>query len=71
MTPSPRSRRRDRRAQQAASRRPRTRVGVGEVVADVAQAGRAEQRVDDRVRQHVGVGVPGQALSCGIRRRRG
>ena len=32
-------------------------VGVGEVLADVAEAGRAEQRVDDRVGQDVGVGV--------------
>ena len=30
-------------------------VGVGELMADVGQAGRAEQRVDDRVREHVGV----------------
>src|SRR3954452_7507797 len=36
-------------------------VGVGEVQADVAQPGRAEQRVDDRVREHVRVGVAGQA----------
>ena len=36
-------------------------VGVGEVLADVAQPGRAEQRVDDRVGEHVGVRVPGEA----------
>ena len=30
-------------------------VGVGELMTDVGQAGRAEQRVDDRVREHVGV----------------
>ena len=33
------------------------RVVVGEVLAEVAQGGGAEQGVDDRVRQHVGVGV--------------
>src|SRR5262245_6240450 len=36
-------------------------VGVGEVLADVAEARRAEQRVDHRVRQDVGVAVPGEA----------
>ena len=36
-------------------------VGVGELMADVGQPGRAEQRVDDRVREHVGVGVAGEA----------
>jgi hypothetical protein len=40
--------------------RPR-RIGVGEQQPDVAQAGGAEQRVDDRVGEHVGVGVTGQA----------
>ena len=38
------------------------RVGVGEVVADVAQRGGAEQRVGDRVAQRVGVGVAEQAV---------
>ena len=33
----------------------------GEVLADVAQPGGAEQRVGDRVGEHVGVGVAGQA----------
>ena len=32
-----------------------------EVGADVAHAGRAEQRVDDRVQENVGVGVAGEA----------
>ena len=36
-------------------------VGVGEVLADVAEAGGAEQRVDHRVGEHVGVGVPVEA----------
>ena len=38
------------------------RVGVGEVLADVAERGRAEQRVDHRVGEHVGVGVAGEPL---------
>ena len=32
-------------------------IGVGKVLADVAEAGGAEQRVADRVQQHVGVGM--------------
>ncbi len=32
-------------------------VAVGEVLADVAETGGPEQRVDHSVRQHVGVGV--------------
>ena len=36
-------------------------VGVGEVLADVAHRGGAEQRVDDRMGQHVGVGVAVEA----------
>ena len=36
-------------------------VRVREVLADVAEAGGAEQRVDDRVGQDVGVGVARQA----------
>ena len=36
-------------------------VGVGEVLADVAEAGGAQQRVDDRVGEDVGVGVPREA----------
>ncbi len=35
-------------------------VGVGEVLPDVAEAGCAQQRVDDRVGQDVSVGVAGQ-----------
>ena len=35
-------------------------VGVGEVLADVAEPGGAEQRVDDRVGEDVGVGVARQ-----------
>ena len=35
-------------------------VGVREVRADVVEPGGAEQRVDDRVREHVRVGVPGE-----------
>ena len=41
------------------------RLGVGEVRADVAQACGAEQRVDHRVREHVGVGVAGEPLLVG------
>ena len=37
-------------------------VGVGEVMADVAERGGAEQRVGDRVAERVGVGVAGQAV---------
>ena len=37
------------------------RVGVGEVLADVAEPGRAEQRVGDGVGHDVGVAVAGQA----------
>ena len=40
-------------------------VGVREVLADVAEPGRAEQRVDDRVREHVGVGVAREAALAG------
>jgi hypothetical protein len=36
-------------------------VGVREVLADVPEAGGAQQRVDDGVGQDVGVGVPGEA----------
>ena len=36
-------------------------VGVGKVLADVAHRGGAEQRVDDRVGEHVGVGVAVEA----------
>ena len=35
-------------------------VGRGEQGAEVGQAGRTEQRVGDRVRDGVGVGVPGE-----------
>src|SRR5215203_2746279 len=35
-------------------------VGVGKVLADVAEAGRSEQRVDDGVGQDVGVAVAGE-----------
>ena len=34
------------------------RVGVGKVLADVPQPGGPEQRVDHRVSEHVGIGVP-------------
>ena len=37
------------------------RVGVGVMLADVAQAGRAEQGVGHRVADDVGVGMPDQA----------
>ena len=37
------------------------RVGVGEVSAEVAQRRRAEEGVDDRVREDIGVGVPVEA----------
>ena len=53
---APRAARR-RRSAARASPRPRRRVAVGEVLADVAEARRAEQRVHDRVGQDVGVGV--------------
>lgn len=36
-------------------------VGIGEVLADVAQAGAAEKGVHDGVQENVGVGVPLQA----------
>ena len=35
-------------------------IGVGEVLADVAEAGGAEERVGDRVGHRIGVAVPGQ-----------
>jgi hypothetical protein len=35
---------------------------VGEVAPDVAQPGRAQQRIGDRVQQRVGVAVPEQAV---------
>ena len=51
-----------RRAQQLDRVRARVaRVGVGEVLADVAERAGAEHRVDDRVGEHVGVGVAVQA----------
>jgi hypothetical protein len=34
------------------------RVGVREVFADIAQRGRAQQGIGDRVQQHVGIGWP-------------
>ena len=40
-------------------------VGVGEVLADVAEPGRAEQGVDDRVGEDVGVGVACEAALAG------
>ena len=68
--PARRSRRRGRPRARAPPTRPTTArsspsesasapalVGVGEVLADVAEAGGAEQRVDDRVGEDVGVGV--------------
>ena len=42
-------------------------VGVGEVLADVAEPGRAEERVGDGVGDHVGVAVAGQAALAGER----
>ena len=33
-------------------------IRIGKVHADVAQRRRAQQRIGDRVRQHIGVGVP-------------
>ena len=41
-------------------------VGVGEVLADVAEAGGAQQRVDDRVGEDVGVGVTREPRVVGI-----
>ena len=40
-------------------------VGIREMAADVAQPGRAQQRIADRVQQHVGVGVSGQPQVVG------
>ena len=37
-------------------------VGVGKVLAAVAEAGSAQQRVDGGVREDVGIGVPGEPL---------
>ena len=42
-------------------------VGVGEVLADVAEPGGAEERVGDGVGDHVGVAVAGQAALAGER----
>ncbi|MCY1302881.1 hypothetical protein D9M70_525640 [compost metagenome] len=39
----------------------KARVGIGEMAADVAQRGRAEQRVSHRVQQRVGIGMAQQA----------
>src|SRR5687768_3752184 len=39
-----------------------TRIAVGEMRTDIAQRRGAEQRVAQRMDQHVGVGVPGQSL---------
>jgi transposase InsO family protein len=36
-------------------------VGVREVLADIAEPGGPEQRIDDRVRENVGIGVPVEA----------
>ena len=41
------------------------RVGVREMAADVAQPRRAQQRVADRVQQHVGVGMAGEPALVG------
>jgi hypothetical protein len=40
-------------------------VGWGEVLADVAEGGRTEERIDDRVQEHIGVGVTGQTRGMG------
>ncbi len=45
-------------------------VGVGEVLADVSEAGGAEQRVDHRVGEHVRVGVAVETLLVTRSRRR-
>ena len=37
------------------------RIGVGKVPADVAEPGRAEQRIGDRMQQHVGIRMAEQA----------
>ena len=55
-----------RQAEDVAQQRPAVgalpaRIAVGEVPAEVAQRERAEQRVGDRVQQHVGVAVAEQA----------
>ena len=42
-----------------------TRIGVGEMLADVAQGGGAETGVTDCVQQYVGVGVAEQAFGVG------
>lgn len=41
------------------------RIGVGEVIAEVAEAGSAEHRIGERVRDRVGVAVPGQPAGVG------
>ena len=46
------------------------RVGVGKDLTDVAGAGRAQQRVHERVDGDVGVGVAGEALAGARSRRR-
>src|SRR5262249_15270231 len=42
-----------------------TLIGVRKVLADVAQAGGAEQGIGDRVRDHVGVAVAGETALVG------
>ncbi len=46
------------------------RVGVGKVVADVAERGRAEERIGDRVAERIGIRMAGQAVACARSRRR-
>jgi hypothetical protein len=41
------------------------RVGVGEVCADVAEGGRAEERIADGVHEHISIGVSGEPSLIG------
>ena len=52
--------RRDVAQQRAAVGALPARIGVREVRAEVAQRERAEERVADRVQQHVGIGMAGE-----------
>ena len=42
-----------------------TLIGIREMLADVAQRGRAEQGIADRVQQHIGVGMAKQTAIVG------
>ena len=72
-SPRRRRRRRRRRSSSIESAPGQRRVGVGEALADVAEPGRAEQRLGDGVGDGVAVAVadePGRARGTGTRRAR-